>query len=1131
MRARLMKLSLTILFFFLTPFFSYAEIDTFDRPNGTSLGAAWNEYLPNLEIFNNQLRNVDANVKEARIVQSIGPDQDVAVDCKVAATGNSCGVMARWSNGNNFYSLRLDAGLGNIALFKKVNGVYTRLAAASRPLKYNTFYKLRLVVKGNALSVYFANEAGPALALNDPFLTGGNYAGIRGYAAAASSTYFDNFSALAISAPVNQLPVARMTVAPQSGAAPLTVHFDGSASSDPDGAIVASRFDFGDGTSGAGPIVDHTYSAAKVYTATLIVTDNRGGMGITHSSVKVTAPALSCIGVTRPPYIAFDASTTVTLAWECAPQAVLEWGSAPALTNRLEVTHGGETFHDDFGRPDATDLGAGWDEYRSDLGITGGHVSALNAASQEARITTPLGPDQSVATDCEVQQAQNSCGVMARWSDPDNYYYVRLDGGQRNIRLFKKAGGVFTLLGEALRPIAYGSFYHLRLSVNQRQLQVFFANETTPAIAISDASLTEGDFAGIRSSTGAARMVFFDNFMAEGQNSGNKHFVTLPNLMPNTLYSYRVTVNSVLLGEATFETAKGAGDNNFTFVAFGDGGTGTADQAALALLMEKTSFSFGLIAGDVVYEKGYEGDFDPHYFVPYRKSINHLPFFPVVGNHDIETDGGVTFRSNFLHPTGRLYYDFHWGETHFIALNSNTPADPQQLAWLDQILARSAARWKVVYFHHPPHSSSTHGSNLEVQAHFVPLLEKYHVDIVFSGHDHDYERTQPINGVQYIVTGGGGAPLYPAGTSGFTAYSKSTHHIVIASMTAGTLTLRAADENGTVFDSFTLKKPGVAATWTATPIIGGVYRYSHPRPFQLDNGELLLGFSTNEDTATSVYKLARSTDGGNRFPTESRLVIAQEAGNNIFEGAFAQLNDASRTLIAVYGPETDVRLKKSIDRGATWGAATTLVTGAGYDPHPDIKLLSNGDLYLVYSAAGNIFGRRSSTRGESWSSGILISSQADTLRDPSVAEAANGDLLVSFMNTGPLNGIQLARSTNSGTTWSTPSNIRGAIGATDVNDANLLRLSNGQLLLSFSVGLRTTGPPPAFGARKLWFLISDDHGVTWPREALVYDTGDPHRGNFTQLANGAILGAFATIEGDTDYHIAKLTPPLNFPPP
>lgn len=110
--------------------------------------------------------------------------------------------------------------------------------------------------------------------------------------------------------------------------------------------------------------------------------------------------------------------------------------------------------------------------------------------------------------------------------------------------------------------------------------------------------------------------------------------------------------------------------------------------------------------------------------------------------------------------------------------------------------ADGAAPWKIVCFHHPPYNSGIFGNNAYIQRDFVPLLEKYQVDVVFTGHAHDYERTFPINQITYFVTGGGGAGLTKVGGSEFTAYAESVYHFLMVDMTAEVLTVKAIDRNG-----------------------------------------------------------------------------------------------------------------------------------------------------------------------------------------------------------------------------------------------------------------------------------------------------------------------------------------------
>jgi hypothetical protein len=167
------------------------------------------------------------------------------------------------------------------------------------------------------------------------------------------------------------------------------------------------------------------------------------------------------------------------------------------------------------------------------------------------------------------------------------------------------------------------------------------------------------------------------------------------------------------------------------------------------------------------------------------------------------------------------FYSFDYGPVHFIALDTeaaflSTARRQEQVAWLTEDLQASQGRpWRVVFFHRPPYSSGgEHGSDLTVRQTFGPLFEQYNVQLVLNGHEHDYERLVPWRestntarqAVTYIVTGGGGAGLYPAGRSQWTAFSRSAHHYMRATMTAADLTIEAVGTSGAVFDRFTLNR-------------------------------------------------------------------------------------------------------------------------------------------------------------------------------------------------------------------------------------------------------------------------------------------------------------------------------------
>jgi hypothetical protein len=171
--------------------------DCFDRANAASLGANWNTASPSIEIFNNQARASSTGSKAADYLQNVGPDQDISVDCQVAAAGNNCGLLARFNDANNYYYAYLDGGQGSVAIFKQVGGTATMLGSASRAIAFNTFYRLRFLVQGSGLNLYFNNESSPAVSVTDTSITTGNFGGLHAFAGAVSSVLWDNFNILA----------------------------------------------------------------------------------------------------------------------------------------------------------------------------------------------------------------------------------------------------------------------------------------------------------------------------------------------------------------------------------------------------------------------------------------------------------------------------------------------------------------------------------------------------------------------------------------------------------------------------------------------------------------------------------------------------------------------------------------------------------------------------------------------------------------------------------------------------------------------------------------------------------------------------------------------------------------------
>jgi acid phosphatase type 7 len=240
-------------------------------------------------------------------------------------------------------------------------------------------------------------------------------------------------------------------------------------------------------------------------------------------------------------------------------------------------------------------------------------------------------------------------------------------------------------------------------------------------------------------------------------------------------------------------------------------------QLAVAALLESLRPDLVLHTGDVVYSAGQERHYDRRFFAPYRNLIKTVPLFPVLGNHDVRERNGAAFLENFhpplSSPGSTKRYSFDWGNTHFVALDSELyhsdrgSSHEEQRDFLDQDLASARKRWKVAFLHRSPYGSSRQGGDEKVREDLEPLFVKYGVDLVFSGHDHVYERTVPVEGVTYVVSGGGGRRLYRAGQGELTACSKSAHHAVLVRVDGRRLLLEAVEAGGKVVDRFDFYKP------------------------------------------------------------------------------------------------------------------------------------------------------------------------------------------------------------------------------------------------------------------------------------------------------------------------------------
>jgi acid phosphatase type 7 len=297
-----------------------------------------------------------------------------------------------------------------------------------------------------------------------------------------------------------------------------------------------------------------------------------------------------------------------------------------------------------------------------------------------------------------------------------------------------------------------------------------------------------------------------------------RHAVALAGLDPGSTYHYRVEGVGGESATGSFRTAPVSEDSRFSFAVVGDSGSGGKGQLAVAALLGRLGPDLILHTGDVVYPAGEERHYDRRFFAPYRHLTRSVPLSPVLGNHDVKRSNGAAFFENFHPPrdnprSTKRYYSFDWGGAHFVALDSELyygdgdARPPEQKAFLEEDLAATRKRWKIVFLHRSPYGSSRHGGDERVREDLEPVFARHKVDVVFAGHDHVYERTVPIRGVTYVVSGGGGRRLYRVGKGKHTAASAPKHHAILARVDGGCLSLEAVEPGGTVLDRSDLEKP------------------------------------------------------------------------------------------------------------------------------------------------------------------------------------------------------------------------------------------------------------------------------------------------------------------------------------
>ncbi len=293
-------------------------------------------------------------------------------------------------------------------------------------------------------------------------------------------------------------------------------------------------------------------------------------------------------------------------------------------------------------------------------------------------------------------------------------------------------------------------------------------------------------------------------------------------LAPATRYRWRISTDDGISEEGTVLTAP-EDDRDITFLVYGDNRTDRAAHASVVRAMAGEPSDFLVHTGDMVHN-GARWDEWLDWLSIERPLLRDRPIFPAIGNHEIGvpgSDGPQRYARIFRVPSapgaGERYYTFRWGMARFFMLDAQDDFDSTERDWLDGVLGRAddepGVKFRFAVMHHGPFSSGLHGDNEAARIARIPeLLRKHKVDVLFSGHDHDYERGE-ADGLRYLVSGGGGAPLYREHHDTSTCKRfEATRHFLRIQLAGSTGTMRAIRDDGSLIESCSFAAGG-AGGW------------------------------------------------------------------------------------------------------------------------------------------------------------------------------------------------------------------------------------------------------------------------------------------------------------------------------
>ena len=548
---------------------------------------------------------------------------------------------------------------------------------------------------------------------------------------------------------------------------------------------------------------DQTYDheATPRYVLSIKATDGHGG----SSTILVL---INLNDVNEPPAFTSDATfETVENGTRVGAVVARDEDSADDITN-YTITGGADRdlfeiagtnqlrFKDapDFERP--ADAG-GNNEYIVEVTATGGTGTREMTGTQTITVTVedvdepPGKPDPPTVSD------ETESSLTVTWTEPAN-----TGPDVTNYHVQYRISGAFIdwpdtgpSLTRTITGLSSGSTYQIRVQAENDEGKGAWSNSVNgttltgplPTITIlRDPYLQSGTSSSViikwRTDEATESVVHYGldpnslTLSASNSTSTTEHAVQLTGLSADVKYFYSVGTSSVTLAGGDRDhfvvTAPLPGTAKPTRIwVIGD--SGTADRNARAVRDAFLEFTgsrdpdLWIMLGDNAYYHGTDNEYQRAVFNTYSHVLPRTVLWPTLGNHgtgtaDSATESGPYYDIFSLPRNGEAggvasvteaYYSFDYGNMHFVCLNSETDLSPDgaMMTWLEADLAANDKEWIIAFWHRPPYSrgsanSDTYGQQSALRQNAVPILERYGVDLVLTGHTHAYERSYLIDG-------------------------------------------------------------------------------------------------------------------------------------------------------------------------------------------------------------------------------------------------------------------------------------------------------------------------------------------------------------------------------------------------